>query len=161
MSDYLGFVSLTNSTNYLNVTVPFSTEGYRLLYKDSLRHNQIYHDFHVSNKTIDCVSKPVFYTDAGLLENKTDPIRCFDDDWNHYGDMEAFGVHPNWQRQLAKFASVQDRLQDWKPAVAKKLIKFGCLLIDALDPDGFRLDKATQMTAPFLGDWSDAMRVRT
>jgi hypothetical protein len=32
--------------------------------------------------------------------------------------MEAFGVHPDWQRQLSKFSSVQDRLRDWDPAVA-------------------------------------------
>lgn len=38
-----------------------------------------------------------------------------------YGDIEAFGVFPDWQRQLAKFASLQDRLREWDPAVRSKV----------------------------------------
>lgn len=159
MSDYLGAINMHNLTSYLNSSAPFSTEGYGYIWKDSVRHNQVYLDFSISNKTIPCPSTPIFYTDEGTQDLSYSKITCFDDDFDHYGDMEAFGVHPNWQRQLAKFASVQDRLQDWKPSVSLKLQKFGCMLIDALDADGFRLDKATQMTAPFLGDWAEAMRV--
>ena len=72
--------------------------------------------------------------------------------------MEAFGVHPDWQRQLAKFASVQDRLRDWKPSVAKNLEKFPCLMIEALDIDGIRIDKATQINVDFAAQWSNATR---
>lgn len=160
MSDFVGAIDRFNGTSYANATAPFTTAGHNLFYKDSVRQNQAYLDFTISNKTIPCPSTPVFYTDEGTIDRSYTQITCFDDDFDHYGDMEAFGVHPNWMRQLAKFASVQDRLQDWNPSVSRKLQRFGCMLIDALDVDGFRLDKATQMTAPFLGDWSEAMRVR-
>lgn len=30
-----------------------------------------------------------------------------------YGDTEAFGNFADWQRELSKFASVQDRLREW------------------------------------------------
>jgi alpha-1,3-glucan synthase len=55
---------------------------------------------------------------------------------------------------LAKFASVQDRLREWSPLAAEKLKKFGCLSIEALDIDGIRIDKATQVTVGFMADWS-------
>lgn len=68
--------------------------------------------------------------------------------------MEAFGVHPDWQRQLSKFASVQDRLREWQPAVMEKLKKFACMTIQTLDIDGIRIDKATQVTLDALADWT-------
>lgn len=67
-------------------------------------------------------------------------------------------MHPDWQRQLSKFASVQDRLRDWDPEVSAKLNHFACLLISSLDADAFRLDKATQMTVGFLAQWSESVR---
>lgn len=159
MSDYIGFMSRKDGTSYLNITAPFDTSGYNLLYKDGTRHNQVYLDFTLSNKTVPCSKIPEYHTDEGKVVHNVSKITCFDDDFNHYGDVEAFGVHPQWQRQLSKFASVQDRLQEWKPSVSRKLQHFGCMMIDALDPDGFRIDKATQMSAVFLGDWAEAMRV--
>jgi alpha-1,3-glucan synthase len=75
-----------------------------------------------------------------------------------YGDIEAFGVHFDWQRQLAKFASVQDRLREWEPSVRAKIEHFSCLTIMMLDIDGFRLDKATQITVDALGDFGHAVR---
>lgn len=75
-----------------------------------------------------------------------------------YGDTEAFGVFPDWQRQLSKFASVQDRLREWVPSVRERIEHFACITIAMLDIDGFRLDKATQITVDALGDWSDHMR---
>lgn len=35
---------------------------------------------------------------------------------------------------------------------------FSCMTIAMLDIDGFRLDKATQITVDALGDWSEHMR---
>ena len=37
---------------------------------------------------------------------------CRVSDFDQYGDLEAFGVHPDWQRQLSKFASVQGCLRE-------------------------------------------------
>lgn len=72
--------------------------------------------------------------------------------------MEAFGVHPDWQRQLSKFASVQDRLREWKPEVMEKLPVFSCMAITALDIDGIRVDKSTQLTVNGMTAWSTATR---
>lgn len=68
--------------------------------------------------------------------------------------MEAFGVHPDWQRQLSKFASVQDRLREWQSVVMDKIKVFSCMAIEALDIDGIRIDKATQVTLDALADWT-------
>lgn len=75
-----------------------------------------------------------------------------------YGDTEAFGVFPDWQRQLTKFASVQDRLREWNPSVREKLETFSCITIAMLDIDGFRFDKATQVTVDALADFGDTIR---
>ncbi|KAI5272965.1 putative alpha 1,3 glucan synthase [Aureobasidium subglaciale] len=83
---------------------------------------------------------------------------CYDSDFDQYGDTEAFGVFPDWQRQLSKFASVQDRLREWKPSVLEKLKHLHCLTISMLDIDGFRLDKATQATVDALADFSESIR---
>lgn len=72
--------------------------------------------------------------------------------------MEAFGVHPDWQRQLSKFASVQDRLREWKPEVMAKLPVFSCMAITALDIDAIRVDKSTQVTVDGMTAWSTATR---
>ena len=97
---------------------------------------------------------------------------CYESDFDQYGDMEAFGVHPDCeyagrrtptihinpsstgQRQLSKFASVQDRLREWNPDVMAKISTFACLAIKALDFDGIRIDKSTQVTLAALSSWS-------
>lgn len=79
-------------------------------------------------------------------------------DFDQYGDMEAFGVHPDWQRQLSKFASVQDRLREWTPHVMDKLKTFSCMAITALDIDAIRIDKATQVTVDALAEWASSAR---
>ena len=79
-------------------------------------------------------------------------------DFDQYGDMEAFGVHPDWQRQLSKFASVQDRLREWDPAVMDKIQVFSCLAIKALDIDAIRIDKSTQVTLNALAAWTSSTR---
>ena len=80
-------------------------------------------------------------------------------DFDQYGDMEAFGVHPDWQRQLSKFASVQDRLREWQPTVMSKIQVFACLAIKALDIDAIRIDKSTQVTLDALADWTTNTRM--
>ena len=86
---------------------------------------------------------------------------CLSSDFDQYGDVEAFGVHPDWQRQLSKFASVQDRLREWKPEVMEKLTVFSCMAIKALDIDAIRVDKATQLTVDALAIWSSRTRACT
>jgi alpha-1,3-glucan synthase len=72
--------------------------------------------------------------------------------------MEAFGFHPDYQRQLAKFASVQDRLREWQPSVMAKLKVFACLTIKALDFDAIRIDKSTQVTLDAIAEWASSTR---
>jgi alpha-1,3-glucan synthase len=75
-----------------------------------------------------------------------------------YGDTEAFGNFPDWQRQLSKFASVQDRLREWEPSVCEKIQHLLCLLISQLDIDGLRFDKATQMTVDAEAEIAASLR---
>jgi alpha-1,3-glucan synthase len=75
-----------------------------------------------------------------------------------YGDTEAFGNFPDWQRQLSKFASVQDRLREWEPSVREKIQHLLCLLISQLDIDGLRFDKATQMTVDAEAEIAASLR---
>lgn len=100
---------------------------------------------------------PKFWEDDGTVVD-LDTEGCMDSDFDQYGDMEAFGVHPDWQRQLSKFASVQDRLREWKPSVMDKLEVFSCMAIKALDIDAIRIDKATQVTVDALAQWSASTR---
>jgi alpha-1,3-glucan synthase len=78
-------------------------------------------------------------------------------EFDHYGDTEAFGVFPDWQRQLSKFASVQDRLREWNPNVGDKIKHFACLVISMLDVDALRVDKATQVTTDYLAEWGQSV----
>jgi len=89
---------------------------------------------------------------------KVETNGCLISDFDQFGDMEAFGVHPDYERQLAKFASVQDRLREWKPSVMEKIQRFSCLAIKALDIDAIRIDKATQVTVDALAQWATSTR---
>ena len=79
-------------------------------------------------------------------------------DYVQYGDMEAFGVHPDWQRQLSKFAPVQDCLYEWKPSVMAKLPVFSYMVITALNIDGIRFAKSTQVTVDGMAARATATR---
>ena len=59
---------------------------------------------------------------------------------------------------VSKFASVQDRLREWDPAVRAKIEHLNCLQITVLDIDGFRMDKGLQITADAQGEWSYRIR---
>ena len=100
---------------------------------------------------------PTFWQDDGTIVDVS-ANGCMASDFDQYGDMEAFGVHPDWQRQLAKFASVQDRLREWNPSVMAKIQVFSCLVIKALDIDAIRIDKATQVTVDALTEWTTSTR---
>ncbi|KAK0633963.1 hypothetical protein B0T14DRAFT_561497 [Immersiella caudata] len=151
MSDLLAF------EGFENVTAPFTIKEHKVNYKGS-RH---YLDFQPSNeKYLDTCEYPRFYDEKGELvpQEVTGLKGCYDSEFDHYGDIEAFGVFPDWQRSLAKFASVQDRLREWVPTVRDKIALFSCLTIIMLDIDGFRFDKATQITVDALAGHNEAVR---
>ena len=100
---------------------------------------------------------PVFWQDDGTIID-IDTNGCLISDFDQYGDTEAFGVHPDWQRQLSKFASVQDRLREWKPEVMAKIQVFPCMVIQALDIDAIRIDKSTQLSVAGLAEWTASTR---
>jgi len=61
-------------------------------------------------------------------------------------------------RQLAKFASVQDRLREWYAPAGDRIKRYSCLFIEATDIDGIRIDKATQVTVQYMSEWSAATK---
>lgn len=151
MGDLIGF------KGYLNVTTPFSVKEHESLWKSERR----YVDFDIGNTYNETCNYPRFWNETGypIDSDVRDRLQgCYDSDFDQYGDREAFGVYPDWERQLAKFASVQDRLREWHPSVRERLIRHSCMIIKALDIDGFRYDKATQATVDALGDMSSAYR---
>ncbi|WVQ79175.1 hypothetical protein IAT38_001271 [Cryptococcus sp. DSM 104549] len=154
MGDLVGF------ENYLNVSTPFTLDEHVAEWKlppyapwgfDK------YPDFNFTNVYNETCEMPTFWLADGTIY---DPGKsgCYGSDFDHYGDIEAFGVFPDWQRQLAKFASVQDRLREWRPQTSAKIKQFSCLTIEALDIDGIRIDKAGQVTVDFMADWSNHTR---
>ncbi|KAG5645233.1 hypothetical protein DXG03_006650 [Asterophora parasitica] len=158
MSDLIGF------EGHLNTSTPFSLSEYNAVWKNP---NYMpwnftqYRDFQVINQRNMSCQLPTFWDDSGAVvpEDTFAGVQgCMESDFDQYGDMEAFGVHPDWQRQLAKFASVQDRLREWKPSVMAKLTTFSCLALKSLDFDAIRVDKATQVTVDALAHWAAATR---
>ncbi|THU78641.1 glycoside hydrolase [Dendrothele bispora CBS 962.96] len=154
MADLVGF------EGHLNTSTPFSLDEYGAAWKlpnYAPWNFTTYADFNIANERNASCKMPDFWLDSG------DPITietngCLTSDFDQYGDMEAFGVHPDWQRQLSKFASVQDRLREWKPSVMDKLTTFSCMAITALDIDAIRIDKATQVTVDALANWASSTR---
>ncbi|TFK76403.1 hypothetical protein BDN72DRAFT_234531 [Pluteus cervinus] len=154
MADLIGF------EGHLNVSTPFDLNEYNTVWKNP---NYMpwnfteYQDFRLGNDHDSNCTLPPLWDDSGSLVNVT-INGCKDSDFDQYGDMEAFGVHPDWQRQLAKFASVQDRLREWKPSVMQRLQKFPCIALKALDFDAIRIDKSTQVTVDALASWASSTR---
>ncbi|KAK3385564.1 glycosyltransferase family 5 protein [Podospora didyma] len=148
MADLIGF------EGYLNTSTPFLLEEHKVLWKSDRR----YPDFDIGNTYNDTCKYPEFWLEKGERIVPDGLKGCYDSDFDQYGDIEAFGVFPDWQRQLAKFASVQDRLRDWEPSVAARLEHFSCMAIKTLDIDAFRIDKAVQVTVDAQASFSRAMR---
>ena len=151
MSDLLGF------DGYLNTSTPFTVNEHKVQYKNS-RH---YLDFSPGNSYNETCPYPRFYNETGypVGDDVTSQLKgCYDSEFDQFGDIEAFGVFPDWQRQLAKFASVQDRLREWVPSVREKIQRHSCIMIQMLDIDGFRFDKATQVTVDAQGAFGDYIR---
>ena len=148
---------LIGTEGYLNETVPFSLQEHQVQWKSD-RH---YWDFDFGNNYNETCQYPRFWNETGYPVDKyvTDQMKgCYDSDFDQYGDTEAFGVFPDWRRQLSKFASVQDRLREWHPPVRQRIENFYCMLLANLDIDGFRYDKATQSTPDAMGEANAALR---
>ncbi|MBW0472818.1 hypothetical protein O181_012533 [Austropuccinia psidii MF-1] len=152
---------LIGNQGYLNTSTPFSLEGYKVQWKNppyTPWDLNEYVDFNFSNTRSSPCKFPNFYDSQGSLVNPPSTSGCYNGDFDQFGDIEAFGVHPDWQRQLSKFASVQDRLREWDDTVAAKLEHLACMTLRALDPDSIRIDKATQQTVDFVGKWGGAVK---
>lgn len=152
LGDLIGF------DGYLNETTPFTLKEHQVLWKSD-RH---YWDFDIGNDYNESCTYPRFWNETGYpidQEVKDQMKGCYVSEFDQYGDTEAFGVYPDWRRQLSKFASVQDRLREWQPSVRAKLEHFYCMAIAQLDIDGFRYDKAVQATVEAMADMSAATRV--
>ncbi|KAI4941950.1 hypothetical protein J4E91_010500 [Alternaria rosae] len=154
MGDLIGF------DGFLNETAPFRPEEHKVQWKS----NRQYLDFSFGNKYNDTCTYPNFWNESGqpVLKDSDETfsrlVGCYDSEFDQYGDTEAFGVFPDWQRQLSKFASVQDRLREWVPSVREKIEHFSCITIAMLDIDGFRFDKATQITVEAQAEFGDFVR---
>ncbi|VDB82993.1 unnamed protein product [Peniophora sp. CBMAI 1063] len=154
MADLIGF------DGHLTSAAPFTFNEYKAVWKDPdmMPWNFTeYKDFTISNTYNESCEYPTFYNETGV------PLDlgvkgCYESDFDQYGDTEAFGVHPDYQRQLSKFASVQDRLREWKPSVMAKLQVFACMTIQALDIDAIRIDKSIQVTVDALAEWATSAR---
>ncbi|CAN8098405.1 unnamed protein product [Discula destructiva] len=151
LGDLIGF------KGHLNESSPFTVEEHEVQWKNSRR----YLDFDIGNTYNETCEYPVFWYEDGNQVNQSvydSLVGCYDSDFDQYGDVEAFGVFPDWQRQLSKFASVQDRLREWYDPVLQRLERFSCMTIAALDIDGFRVDKAMQVTVDAQASFASKMR---
>lgn len=151
MADLIGF------EGYLNTSTPFTLKEHNALWKTD-RH---YLDFTFSNEYNSSCQYPRFWNETGFpidASIRDQMVGCYNSEFDQYGDTEAFGVFPDYQRELSKFASVQDRLREWVPSVREKIQHFSCIAINMLDIDGFRFDKATQITVDAQGEFSDYIR---
>ncbi|KAL9609251.1 MAG: hypothetical protein Q9167_005970 [Letrouitia subvulpina] len=77
---------------------------------------------------------------------------------DEYGDIKGTGAYPSYQSQLSRFASVQDRLREWRNDVFDKIKVMSCIQIAMLDIDGFRMDKALQTTPDKMAEFSSWQR---
>ncbi|CAJ2501836.1 Uu.00g046890.m01.CDS01 [Anthostomella pinea] len=151
MGDLVGF------DGYLNESTPFVTGEHPVLWKSDRR----YLDFDIGFDYNETCEFPRLWAEDGYLisDDVMNEFKgCYDGDFDQFGDTEAFGVYPDYRRQLTKFASVQDRLREWVPSVREKIEHFSCITIAMLDIDGFRYDKATQVTVDATGQFSTHLR---
>ncbi|KAF4552111.1 Cell wall alpha-1,3-glucan synthase-like protein [Elsinoe fawcettii] len=144
---------------YLNSSTPWEFGEHNAVWKSPIH----YSDWEFGNGYHEICpwSYPRFYQQSGELyqdENTTSMVGCKDSEFNQYGDAGAFGQYPEWLKQTSKFDGVQDRLRDWRPSVQQKLQHFYCMLVVGLDIDGFRIDKALQVTVDGQVEFNKGLR---
>ena len=148
---------LSASKTILTAQQPFTLQEHEVQWKTDRQ----YWDFSFGNTYNQTYDYPRFWNETGFPvdQSVTDQLLgCYDSEFDQYGDTEAFGVFPDWRRELSKFASVQDRLREWHPPVRAKLENFYCILIAMLDIDGYRFEKATQSTVDAMDFIAEATR---
>lgn len=153
LGDLIGF------EGHLNVSVPLNYGEWNAQWKTSRR----YHDFDFNNLELETcnIEYPRWWDDYGerVVANGSEKlVGCRDSEFDQYGDIAAFDIYPEWQRQISKFASVQDRLREWNPSVREKIQHLSCIQIAMLDIDGFRMDKGQQITVDAQGEFADYIR---
>ena len=149
LGDLLGFAG------HLNSSAAFNPSEYDAVWKSDRR----YADFQQSNAKIGKCDYPRFWGDDGMpVDTSQILIGCRDSEFDQYGEVASDGDDPEYVRQLSKFSSVQDRLREWRGDVLAKIQHFSCLTLSMLDIDGFRIDKAIQVTVDSQGAWSSFMR---
>ncbi|KAL8855438.1 MAG: hypothetical protein Q9178_007906 [Gyalolechia marmorata] len=151
MGDLIGF------EGYLNESTPLSYTEHNAIWKGPRR----YHDFTIGNVELTKCQYPRFWGSDGnpVVDHGTQNLKgCRDSEFDQYGDVPTSGLYPEWQKQISKFASVQDRLREWNSSVRAKIERLNCLQITMLDIDGFRMVKGLQITADAEGEWSSYIR---
>ncbi|KAI1833193.1 CAZyme family GH13 [Penicillium roqueforti] len=145
MSNLIGF------KGHLNDSADFKASEYEVQWVT----DREYADFNFGNDYNESCSYPKFWDETGypLTNSGVQNLKgCYNSDFDQYGELEAFGNFPDWQRQLTKFASVQDRLREWHKPVRDVITQHSCLQIASLDIDGFRFDKSVQSTLEPLSE---------
>ncbi|KAJ5986732.1 hypothetical protein N7451_011097 [Penicillium sp. IBT 35674x] len=151
MSNLIGF------KGYLNGSANFKASEYEVEWVTERQ----YADFKFGNVWNDTCKYPKFWHENGypLTTGGVEELQgCYNSDFNQFGELEAFGNFPDWQRQLTKFASVQDRLREWHSPVRDIITRHSCFQIASLDIDGFRFDKAVQATLEPLSEMTSIYR---
>lgn len=144
---------LAYGDGYTNTTAEFRFHEYDFLWKGEAR----YHDFEPGNDINSSCQYPRIWEQNGYLlpSNISDEFHgCRASEFDMYGDIKGTGAYPSYVNQLSRFASVQDRLREWMPNVLEKINRMSCLQITMLDIDGFRIDKAVQVTIDALAEFS-------
>ncbi|KAL4864230.1 hypothetical protein BDV12DRAFT_205867 [Aspergillus spectabilis] len=145
LSNLIGF------KGHLNDSADFTPQEYEAQWVTDRQ----YADFQFGNEYNETCSYPRFWSEEGypLTTGGVEELKgCYNSEFDQYGELEAFGNFPDWQRQLTKFASVQDRLREWHKPVRDVLTRHSCLQIASLDIDGFRFDKSVQATLEPLSE---------
>ena len=92
MSDLIGF------DGYLNSTTPFTTKEHKVQWKSSRQ----YLDFNIGNTYNETCTYPRLWNETGFpvgTDVTSQLVGCYDSDFDQYGDVEAFGLFPDWQRR--------------------------------------------------------------
>ncbi|KAJ5645806.1 hypothetical protein N7490_002178 [Penicillium lividum] len=145
LSNLIGF------KGHLNDSADFRTSEYDVEWVTERQ----YVDFSFGNTWNETCNFPKFWYETGypLTTGEVQDLKsCKNSDFDQFGELEAFGNFPDWQRQLTKFASVQDRLREWHKPVRDVITRHSCFQIASLDIDGFRFDKAVQATLEPLSE---------
>lgn len=105
---------------YTNTSVPFSFDEHDYTWKDPQRR---YHDFQPGDKRNESCVMPQIWEQNGYLA-QADVMQqyhgCRESEFDLYGDIKGTGSYPSYINQFSRFASVQDRLREWRPDVLEK-----------------------------------------